>query len=54
MEPPCWCCALWGVYTVGVRQDQGTDPGWLCEQCADSSPSACNRRHEREISAADS
>jgi len=47
-EHVCWCCTMWGVVTEATRQDQGMDPGWLCDQCADSSPSACNKRHQKE------
>lgn len=48
---PCWCCAMWGIYVPGTRQDQGMDPGWLCDRCADSSPSTCNQRHAKETAA---
>lgn len=47
-EPPCWCCATWGISTPGTRRDQGTYPGLLCDRCADSSPEACNKRHAKE------
>ncbi len=46
--PPCWCCATWGIWVPGTRQDQGTGPGWLCGRCAGSSPAACNARHRKE------
>jgi len=48
VEPPCWCCAMWSKYVPGTRRDQGQHGGWLCDRCADSSPSACNERHAKE------
>lgn len=51
MKHVCWCCATWGQVTEGTRQDQGMHPGWLCNRCADTSPSACNTRHQKEAAA---
>ena len=35
----CWCCARWGLSVVPA---EGKD---ICARCANSSPSACEKRH---------